>query len=303
MVRFQPAFLISIAASFWSSTNVFALDVEATTTNTFPRVLTHPLTVVESSTTDWIYGDPWTNCQASCEYVDGSDTCNASARKSIQSNEHLVYVASLVGVTCPTILQGNHAISPSKKDETCYWNSVAGVSDCETEFPSPPISPFCCCGDNCPVVEPPTSTTTTTTTTTPATTTATPATGTCYPTYVEDESYSSGNIVSAKTVTERTTTTSCAPAGVGSCPTNGFKDGTTTATETNNYKCVSNANSAYCGTAGYAPSGINGGIAWTKMEVCTVSDSTSSVRWGRAGCVDGDRALSSTLLKKIVTRT
>ena len=167
MVRFQPAFLISIAASFWSSTNVFALDVEATTTNTFPRVLTHPLTVVESSTTDWIYGDPWVNCQASCEHVDGSDTCNASARESIQSNEHLVYVASLVGVTCPTILQGNHAISPSKKDETCYWNSVAGVSDCETEFPSPPISPFCCCGSNCPVVEPTTTAPTSTPTSTP----------------------------------------------------------------------------------------------------------------------------------------
>eukprot|EP00580_Thalassiosira_gravida_P013404 CAMPEP_0201681400 /NCGR_PEP_ID=MMETSP0494-20130426/51093_1 /ASSEMBLY_ACC=CAM_ASM_000839 /TAXON_ID=420259 /ORGANISM="Thalassiosira gravida, Strain GMp14c1" /LENGTH=730 /DNA_ID=CAMNT_0048165147 /DNA_START=146 /DNA_END=2338 /DNA_ORIENTATION=- len=92
----------------------------------------------------------------------------------------------------------------------------------------------------------------------------------CYPAYIIDGSYSAGEMVSATTIIESTSTESCTPPGTGLCPSSGFETTTVTTTETHNYECKSEPSSQFCSQSAFAPNGIYSGQAWIKESAeCT----------------------------------
>ena len=98
----------------------------------------------------------------------------------------------------------------------------------------------------------------------------------CRPAFNGGTTYKAGDTVSATSTVVTTASCTCATSG---CPTAaGQTSGctsTTTTTEKHNYSCVSGANSAYCGMAGFEPAGQYSSMAWTKESaVCTVSVSS-----------------------------
>jgi len=113
------------------------------------------------------------------------------------------------------------------------------------------------------------------------------ATG-CYATY-NGGSFFSGSMVSATTTTETTSPESCTPAGVGTCPSTGFRTVTTRTSKTYNYTCKTGAAAAWCSQSAFAPNGIYSGQAWDRESAeCTgvAGSATAPIppAWSGAGC-------------------
>jgi len=109
----------------------------------------------------------------------------------------------------------------------------------------------------------------------------------CYPAYVAGGSYASGDWVSATTTKTEIERESCT-VGTTGCSSSGYKTVTTTTTETYNYQCVDNPNSAFCSNGSYAPNGNNGSIAWIKQGAKCSGTATAPApvpaEWSGGGC-------------------
>ena len=90
----------------------------------------------------------------------------------------------------------------------------------------------------------------------------------CYALYVYGNAYQEGNVVSADVTETKTQTVSCSPGSSG-CSSGGIKTVTKEVKARHNFKCVTGY---FCGNVGYAPGGLNSGLAWSMDgSECTVS--------------------------------
>ena len=91
----------------------------------------------------------------------------------------------------------------------------------------------------------------------------------CYPAWTSGGTIAAGSLRSNSVTTTATKMENCS-SGTSGC-VDGKKKVETSMTTYTNYACVNNANSAFCGSAGYEPGTANGNIAWTATGTCDVS--------------------------------
>jgi len=108
----------------------------------------------------------------------------------------------------------------------------------------------------------------------------------CFPPY-NGGSFSAGQMVSATTTTESTSTESCSPSGTGTCPSSGLTTVTTTTSETHNYTCKTGAAGLYCSQPAFAPNGSFSSTAWDResAECSGTATAVAPDEWdGGPGC-------------------